>query len=339
MQICVLRFLFIFCCFFPALLLAQQNPSEINFYRQGVKRIVFDKDQQLSLATLDPQKIIGMEAMYPQLQKKSPNPEIMVENDELVFSAEDSGESSLWLGGFNPFATYSLNLTDFSAKGSIGFEFSDAARKHQFLVKIEGENNALNGGRIVISRAGAILADESILRVDKPIDLRESKLILQMLGSGFVLYLQKQGLPRVIGQFDFGKLMDLREKSLHQGLHTAIYTQVIGAGEIRLKKADISLNAGMGLADIRAITYENGEPFLDDGKLWYTMTVRGRALPHHLQGVFSMEPSTFELKFEGIIVFDRQDGLLRNEVASHLFFDRGSQTWRGITTGFSAYAN
>src|SRR5690606_34991020 len=106
-----------------------------------------------------------------------------------------------------------------------------------------------------------------------------------------------------------------------------------------VNKADMTLNTGTGLADIRAITYENGEPLLDQGKLWYTMTIRGRALPHHLQGVFSMEPSTFDIQFEGISVFDRNDGLLRNEVASHIFFDRQSQSWKGITTGFSAYAN
>lgn len=95
----------------------------------------------------------------------------------------------------------------------------------------------------------------------------------------------------------------------------------------------------MGLADIRAITYENGDPFLDRGRLWYTMTMRGRALPHHLQGVFSLNPTVFDLKFEGIIVFDQNDGLLRNEVASHIFFDRRDGMWRGLTTGFSSFAD
>ena len=95
----------------------------------------------------------------------------------------------------------------------------------------------------------------------------------------------------------------------------------------------------MGLADIRAITYEDGEPMLDQGRFWYTMSIRGRALPHHIQGVFSMNPSLFDLKLEGIVVFDRNDGLLRNEIASHIFYDRKEKLWRGLTTGFSAYAN
>ena len=69
------------------------------------------------------------------------------------------------------------------------------------------------------------------------------------------------------------------------------------------------------------------------------MTVRGRGLPHPMQGVFSMSPSVFDIKMEGVIVFDRQDGLLRNEVASHVFYDRKESVWRGLTTGFSAFAN
>jgi len=335
----ILRVILIYTLLLPTVLQAQQNPSEIPFFRQAVKRIVFDTDQQLSLAELNPDKLIGLTAMHPQLEKSTPTAEIAVSNGALTFSTETNAMSSLWLGGFNPFATYSMILGDFSANGALGFEFSDASKQHRFIVKIEGEDNALKGARIFISKGDSILTDTSILTVNQTLDLQEGKLILQLLGSGLVLYLQQQGLPVVIGQFDYNQFMDLREKSLIQQLHTAIYTELQSPGCISVKKADITLNAGMGQADIRAITYENGDPLLDQGKLWYTMTIRGRALPHHLQGVFSMEPSTFEVKFEGIIVFDRQDGLLRNEVASHLFYDRQSQTWKGITTGFSAYAN
>ncbi|MFN3379120.1 MAG: hypothetical protein ACK41O_06665, partial [Runella zeae] len=85
--------------------------------------------------------------------------------------------------------------------------------------------------------------------------------------------------------------------------------------------------------------YEDGEPMLDRGRLWYTMSIRGRALPHHIQGVFSMDPTVFDVRLEGVILFDRADGLLRNEIASHIFFDRQHKLWRGITTGFSAYAH
>jgi hypothetical protein len=111
------------------------------------------------------------------------------------------------------------------------------------------------------------------------------------------------------------------------------------SGHLVINGAKADFNSGMGLADIRAITYEDGSAFLDQGRIWYTMSIRGRGLPHPMQGVFSMNPSVFDLRLEGIIVFDRNDGILRNEVASHLFYDRTDSTWKGITTGFSAYAN
>jgi hypothetical protein len=87
------------------------------------------------------------------------------------------------------------------------------------------------------------------------------------------------------------------------------------------------------------MTYEDGSLLLDQGRLWYTLSIRGRALPHHIQGVFSMSPSVFDIRLEGIIVFDRNDGLLRNEISSHVFYDRPNKVWRGLTTGFTAYAN
>jgi len=56
-------------------------------------------------------------------------------------------------------------------------------------------------------------------------------------------------------------------------------------------------------------------------------------------GVFSLNPTAFDLKLEGIIVFDRGDGLLRNEISSHIFYDDDDKVWRGFTTGFSFAAN
>jgi len=51
-----------------------------------------------------------------------------------------------------------------------------------------------------------------------------------------------------------------------------------------------------------------------------------------------MNPSVFDVKLEGVILFDRNDGILRNEIASHIFYNRNEKVWQGLTTGFSAYA-
>jgi len=69
------------------------------------------------------------------------------------------------------------------------------------------------------------------------------------------------------------------------------------------------------------------------------MTVRGGGLPHPIQGVYSINPSVFDIRFEGIILYDRGDGLLRNDLASNIFYDRIQKEWRGFTTGFSSYGD
>ena len=129
----------------------------------------------------------------------------------------------------------------------------------------------------------------------------------------------------------------MRTISRIQSYQSNLYVS-LERGKVVLEGARSELSTGLGQADIRAITLKDGSPLLDQGRLWYTVSIRGRALPHHVQGVFSMSPSVFDIKLEGIIVFDRNDGLLRNEISSHIFYDPESQSWKGLTTGFSAFA-
>jgi hypothetical protein len=169
-------------------------------------------------------------------------------------------------------------------------------------------------------------------------EVMKRKIILQMLGSGLVLYVQDSGLPKVIGQCDFNTYIDLRKKQYINSFQSNLYVHLMD-GQVTVNRVEMALTTGVGLADIRPITYENGDPLLDQGRLWYTMTIRGRDLPHHIQGVFSMNPTVFDLKLEGVILFDLNDGLLRNEIGSHVYYDRKHDIWRGLTCGFTAFAN
>ena len=167
-------------------------------------------------------------------------------------------------------------------------------------------------------------------------ELKALTLRAQMSAVGVNLLLESSGKSELIGYSDFSQHFDLRERERMQRTDFAIKTELNAGAQVLLAGASAYLSPGSGQADIRAITDEEGAPLLDDGRLWFTITVRGRALPHPLQGVFSLNPSVFDLRFEGIIVFDMDDGLLRNDLASHLFRDTKSGAWRGWTTGFSA---
>lgn len=318
--------------------LAQTSPENIQFVRQGVRRLIFDPSQSIPLAALKPAEIVGMSAMYPVEHALEKPATVEAGNNLLTIQSEQETRTSIWFGGFNPFATYTLDLASSVGKGVVGFEFSDAKKTHQFFVTIGFADGLLANARLRVLTNSVVVADESIITNLTGKEKAEGRLILQMLGSGLVLYHQNSGLPEPIGQSDFNQHLDLRRKEYINGFQSRLFVH-LQKGSVGISAVESGLSTGNGLADIRAITYENGDPLLDQGRLWYTMSIRGRALPHHIQGVFSMNPTVFDIKLEGIIVFDRQDGILRNEVASHIFYDRTAKVWRGLTTGFSAYAN
>ena len=317
---------------------AQTTPDKINFVRQAAQRMIFDENQSIPLAKLEPNQIIGLSAMYPVNHYSKEHSNISLEDNNLIIKSLQNTETSIWFGGFNPFATYSIQLDSTSGNGEIGFEFSDALKTEQIFIKIEFNNSILKDVKIKVQKKSEIIVDTSIAVNFEESKKMKGKIILQMLGSGLTMYLQDEGLPNVIAQSDFNTYIDVRKKEIMNSFQSSLFIK-LKKGEVHIKKAEMALTTGIGLADIRAITYEDGEPMLDQGRLWYTMSIRGRALPHHIQGVFSLDPTVFDLKLEGILVFDREDGLLRNEIASHLFYDRKNTIWRGLTTGFSAYAN
>ncbi|QEC51227.1 hypothetical protein EDD80_101295 [Anseongella ginsenosidimutans] len=317
---------------------SQTNPDEIQFVRQSVRRLIFDPAQSISLASLNPKEIVGLPSMYPVGHHFPEKAGVAVRNEKLVIQSEKETQTSIWFGGFNPFSTYFIDISAITGEGEIGFEFSDAGRRQQFIVSVAFIEDTVKDVSLTVKSGGATVFSGSIAKnADKDLKIG-NQLIVQMLGSGLSVYVKDEGLPQVIGQGEFNQYLDLREikhiRSFQSQLHLALKS-----GKVEISRIESALTTGIGLADIRAITYENGEPLLDQGRIWYTMTIRGRGLPHPVQGVFSLNPGVFDLRLEGIIVFDRNDGLLRNEVASHIFYDRNSQSWKGITTGFSAFAN
>ena len=335
------RFIFIFITLVTmvnCLVQGQTSPDDIKFVRQGVRRLIFDEDQSIPLAKLEPGQTIGLSTMYPIRHYLDEQSDIFISDDKLVIQSERETQTSIWFGGFNPFATYAIDLASCSGEGDIGFEFSDAEKTERFLITVGFNNERLTGVRLRLMNNAEVIVDESIAINLEEEEIIKSKIILQMLGSGLVLYTKDKGLPGAIGQSDFNVYIDLRKKQYIHSFQSNIFLQ-LKSGKVLISRVESNLTTGIGLADIRAITYENGDPLLDQGRLWYTMSIRGRALPHHIQGVFSMDPTVFDIRFEGIILFDRNDGLLRNEIASHIYYDRRHDIWRGLTTGFSAYAN
>ena len=94
------------------------------------------------------------------------------------------------------------------------------------------------------------------------------------------------------------------------------------------------MTAGAGQADVRFVTKgRENAIYFEDGRIFFTFSMRGGA---GCQGVASFNPAKFDVRLEGIILFDFDDGLLRNDIASHLFHDEEAGEWRAWVSNFGS---
>ncbi|MEM1444357.1 MAG: hypothetical protein AAGF67_18575, partial [Verrucomicrobiota bacterium] len=308
------------------------------FKRQAVRRMVFDADQAIPLSSLRPTTIRDFDLMHPELEGEESSPvEWRFENGSLVGSSgEESADSLRWVGGFNAYATYDLVVDELVGSGTAGIGFRDSTTGDLLSALVRYEEGIPKEVSWKVTIEGKTVVEE---RWGFPDTMAKGAFTLraQMAVVGVNILLESHGKSELVGFSDFPEHIDLRDRRHLQNLDFAILTKLGPESKVAIAGASGGLTPGHGQADIRAITDPEGTPLFDEGRLWFTMTVRGRALPNPMQAVFSLDPSVFDLQFEGIIAFDLGDGLLRNEHASHIFLDSESGEWRGWTTGFSAY--
>ncbi len=315
------------------------SPDQIHFRRQAVKRMIFDSSQDIPLAGLDPSKIVGLDVMHPRVGENSGNLELKIRDGKLAMSSEKYSVVTRWAGSFTPFAVYDITLSKFTGTGQVGIIFRDADSDSSISITLVGSNNVFDSINSTITKNGAevdvkkYLLTEAV-RCDKPLTLK-----IQMLAVGANIFIEQNKNISLIGTFEFVKHFDLRKKNLMRHFEFCLHSMLYAGAAVEIDRLTASLSPGIGQADLRFVTYEDGSPYFKDDRLWVLSTLRGRGLPHPLQGVFSFNPSVFDIQFEGIILFDRSDGLLRNDLASNIFFDRKASQWRGFTTGFSAYGD
>lgn len=315
------------------------DPAKIQFRRQAATRMIFDSEQAIPLSSLRPSKIIDLDLMHPEMAPAAEDePQINwdLKNGYLSGSAQEKdARSTRWVGGFNPFASYDLVFEKAEGNGSTGIIFLDSENGNSLTASLQFKEGKPESITWKVRANGKQVSEKKWL-VPTETALKKLTFRIQMAAVGANILLESSGKSVLVGYTDFSKHFDLRERKRIQRMDFGIQADLKKGAKVSLLGASSSLSPGSGQADLRAITNEEGAPLLDEGRLWFTITVRGRALPHPLQGVFSLNPSVFDIRFEGIIVFDMDDGLFRNELASHLFRDSKSGEWRGWTTGFSA---
>lgn len=111
------------------------------------------------------------------------------------------------------------------------------------------------------------------------------------------------------------------------------YVSLLACGDVTVSRVSSCIDNGVSIADFRAIKYEDGTLIRENGKVFFTASVRIQA--GNYQAIFSWVPGTAQLEMTGVLFFDKGDGFWRGYIASTILYDRTKQLWYVWTSSFS----
>lgn len=322
------------------------HPLDLRFHRQAVRRFVFA--QEISLGGLFPGQIFGFDRTNPVFETPEKLPCRFVERGDALeiqpADGDQSGDAAAWVSGINPYATYIADVRSLPAGSQLRMEFGPLPRtfaKNEApppdKVEVIVQPDAPSFLTIRIVKAGNIAREHAFpneKRVAAPFEL-----FVQLYGENLGVFARKDAHLVYLGSLEadqpFSDVIDFRKRETIARSAFSLGATVPPGRTIVLGNVRSSLSSGIGQADIRMISYEDGSPIIENNRLWFTFSCRGLGTGDACQGVMSIDPSVFDPRFEGVIVFDRGDGLLRNDYASHVFYDRPAKEWRAISSCFS----
>jgi hypothetical protein len=330
-----LRTILFFILLFQSFLMVAVTPLDLTFQRLAVRRFVFSNN--LLLSDFVPSEIVSFKSMYPAFAVSDNNEALSddsfrpkIRQGKLILDNScGKNAASIYMGGINPYATYDLEIGEYSGETEVGIEFARLGLRD----RVQVVANRQNGVTVRIFKDNQLLRDTTFATTFPQIGF---SLKVQLYGRSLGVFLTENGETQYVGHLPvkehFGDILDFRNPEVVQDATFNLISNL--QGTIRINKLSSYLSSGIGQADIRPISYEDLSPFMEDGRLWFTFSCRGLDTPQSIQGVLSLNPSVFDVRFEGMIVFDHGDGLLRNDYAAHLFYDRNDKEWRAFACDF-----
>ena len=323
------------------------NPLELEFHRLAVRRFIFSNN--INLNEFVPSEIIAFQSMHPSFQVSDKNTpqsdsdfQARIEKGILVLGSNDGNKNvSIYMGGVNPYATYEIDIDSvFPTEGAestiVGLELARLGLRDR--IQIYASISQQESGIFMRIYKDAKQVRETSFSNEIP--QGRFSLKVQLYGRSFAVFVTQHGTTRLLGYVrpheHFGDVLDFRKQAIAQACTFNLISNQ--KGQALVSGARSYLSPGMGQADIRMVSYEDMTPCIENGRIWFTFSCRGLDTSQSAQGVFSLNPSVFDIQFEGMIVFDHGDGLLRNDYASHLFFDRNANEWRAWVSDFGGSA-
>ncbi|MCF0168142.1 MAG: hypothetical protein HUJ93_05835, partial [Bacteroidales bacterium] len=318
------------------------NPLDIEFKRLAVRRFIFSNN--IPLNEFVPSEIVSFSSMHPAFKVSETESLVCdrefspkIEKGKLVLD-QDCGKEGVafFAGGVNPYAVYEVDIESIAGDAEVGVELAATGLRNRVQV-YAGSSPGKEGIYIRIYCNGAM---EREVRCTDSLPEGAFVLRMQSYGKAVAVYIEQYGESVLVGRIadkeNFSRIIDFRDIKTAGNSTFNVISNLKGRAVVGGARSYLS--TGIGQADIRLISYEDLSPYFYEDRLWFTFSIRGIDICQSAQGILSLDPSVFDPKLEGVVVFDHGDGLLRNDYSSHLFFDRTDNQWKAVACDFGGTA-
>lgn len=281
---------------------------------------------------------------YPLIYKNGEISEQIHSGCYRLSSGAERGENSLsrFAFSFFPYASYrikvdALTASDPYSRSGVGFVFRKSgqnegeSREPFFTVFAEVETTSDNSKTITaVFGKTPETCERKVLLSNETGDVFLTpeggfELLVTARAGAFDIYLMgRNGLRFVAAAKDPGFAGLLRE-DVFRDAEADLYIALGCNGCVEITEIEEFMDCGISQADMRPIRYENGEPMLTDGRMYFTMS--SRAEEGAYQSVISWLPGSADFRLEGAIFYDTGDGIWGGDVAASVIYERTSGRW------------
>ena len=243
--------------------------------------------------------------LYPVFEKSADAKENVGENRYRV----ERGSVERVFCQFFPFATYEIEAE--SVSGEVGFVFRLPNAAASLTV-------ARNGSFFELSYK----CGEHTEKLSMPADFTESSPWLVTCRPGFFdIYYRINGGAVYFTTVDEPAFAQSNRYTTFKDGNASLFVK----GGASIRKATSALDNGVSIADFRPLKYEDGTLIHENGKVYFTASIRTHA--GNYQSIFSWVPGTMQFEMTGILFFDHGDGFWRGYIASCLLYHREKKQW------------
>lgn len=243
--------------------------------------------------------------LYPVFEKSGDAKESVGENRYRV----ESGSVERVFCQFFPFATYEIEAETVSGEVGFVFRLPNAAAS------------------LTVVRNGSVFelsykCGEHTEKLSMPADFTESSPWLVTCRPGFFdIYYRINGGAVYFTTVDEPAFAQSNRYTAFRDGNASLFVK----GGASIRKATSALDNGVSIADFRPLKYEDGTLIHENGKVYFTASIRTHA--GNYQSIFSWVPGTMQFEMTGILFFDHGDGFWRGYIASCLLYHREKKQW------------